>query len=88
MNIKTVFSNITRIIGLSALLASSLTACGGGGSSNPPVQKPPIVVDPIEEVPANTISHGYFRDQDSATGRVSGTITLELNAIEKTQQLL
>jgi len=86
MNIKTVFSNITRIIGLSALLASSLTACGGGGSSNPPVQKPPIVVDPIEEVPANTISHGYFRDQDSATGRVSGTITLELNAIEKTQQ--
>ena len=85
MNIKIAFSNIARIIGLSALLASSLTACGGG-SSNPPVQKPPIVVDPIEEVPANTISHGYFRDQDSATGKVSGTITIELNAIEKTQQ--
>ena len=69
------------------LLSFLLVACGGSkGSDKPPVQEPPIVIEPIEEVPANTISHAYFRDQDSATGKITGTITLAVSAIEQSQQ--
>jgi len=81
MNLKTALNSIV----LSIFLVASLTACNGGGSGKAPIPKPPVP-DPVEGIPTNTISHGYFRDQDSATGKISGTITIEISAVEKTQQ--
>jgi len=71
MNIKTLIINI--------VLATLLVACGGSSSSpKPPTQEPPPVV-PIEGIPTNTISHAYFRDQDGDTGKLAGSITLEVS---------
>jgi vibriolysin len=36
-------------------------------------------------VPTNTISHAYFRDQDSANGKLGGSITIKVKATEATQ---
>jgi len=87
MNLKTALNSTV----LSVFLVASLAACGGSkGNDKPPIQEPPIkeppiVVDPIEEVPTNTISHAYFRDQDSSAGKIAGTISIKLSAIEQTQ---
>lgn len=85
--------NLTLIIRttvLPALFASTLVACGGssGNSSDqePVIKEPPIVINPVEGAPVNTISHAYFRDQDGDTGTISGTITLTISEIEETQQ--
>ncbi len=72
MNVKTFFS--------CTVLAATLVACGGGSSSSkPPPQEPPIKPPPVvpaEGIPTNTISHAYFRDQDSDIGKLAGAVTL------------
>ena len=73
MNFKTSLNSIV----LSALLAAALTACGG--SSKAPIPKPPAPY-PTKGIPTNSISHAYFRDQDSDTGKLSGTIQIQATA--------
>jgi len=56
-----------------------LVACGGGSSDSPPIEEPPIEEPPITvtEAPSNKITSAFFRDQDSAIGKLSGTVTVE-----------
>jgi len=79
MNFKTSLNSIV----LAVCLAASLTACGGSSSSSPtperPILEPPIPV-PAEGIPTNTISHAYFRDQDSDTGKLAGTVHIQASA--------
>ena len=79
MNFKTSLSSIV----LATCLAASLTACGGSSSSSPthvpPTPEPPIPV-PAEGIPTNTISHAYFRDQDSDTDKLAGAVQIQASA--------
>jgi vibriolysin len=52
----------------------SLVACGGGGSDSPTIEDP---LNPVTEAPSNQILSAYFRDQDSAIGKLSGIVTVE-----------
>ncbi len=78
MGFNTFFSSITRFTLLSAFLAASLTACGSGSLSDPAVNEPPII-KPAEGIPTNTITQASFRDQDGDTGKLAGTIILQVS---------
>ncbi len=57
-----------------------LVACGGGGGSDsPPIKEPPFEEpsNSVTDVPTNQISSAFFRDQDSAIGALTGTVTIE-----------
>lgn len=56
-----------------ALMFLLLTSCGGGTAS-PIVDEPN---NPIRNKPINQISHAFFLDQDGATNKISGPITLK-----------
>jgi hypothetical protein len=60
-----------------------LFACGGGGSDSPPIEEPPVEEPPssVTDAPTNQILTAFFRDQDSAIGKLSGTVTIEAAAI-------
>ncbi len=75
MNLKTALNSTV----LSVFLVASLAACNGGGSSKEPIPKPPAPY-PTKGIPTNTISHAYFRDQDSDTGKLAGTIQIQATA--------
>lgn len=83
---KVSLNNIAVVIGLAVLL----TACGGSSSSapapepakpDPSIPEPPAPV-PIGGIPTNSISHAYFRDQDSNTGKLAGAVTLKTMGTE------
>ena len=72
------------------LLALLLSACGGSGSfstdNNPtpppdPVPNPDPAPDPdappVSDLVVNPISNAYFLDEDSAIGKISGSIVVE-----------
>jgi hypothetical protein len=66
-----------RIIVVFATLL--LFACGGGGSDSPPIEEPPFEEPPssVTDAPTNQILSSFFRDQDSAIGKLSGRVTIE-----------
>ena len=64
------------------LLIASLYACGGE-SSTPANNDEPGVNTP-SNIPLNLISHAFFRDQDGASGKLSGTVLLETSDTNST----
>lgn len=61
---------------LFTLLGTNLVACGGSSSGNVAEQEPPVIIEPPESIPSNTISHAYFRDQDGASNMLAGTVKI------------
>ncbi|AAZ23991.1 PKD domain-containing protein [Colwellia psychrerythraea] len=55
-----------------------LVSCGGGSSDSTPIKPPAIEepLNPVTEVPTNQILNAFFRDQDSAIGKLSGIVTI------------
>lgn len=56
-----------------------LVSCGGGSSDSPQIKQPPIEEPPssVTEEATNRIVSAFFRDQDSATDKLSGIVTVE-----------
>lgn len=91
MNLKTSLDSIVLAACLAASLtacggSSSSSPTPVPPTPEPPIPEPPILEPPIleppipvpaEGIPRNTISHAYFRDQDSDTGKLAGTVQIQ-----------
>lgn len=55
------------------VLTGLLVACGGGSASTPPVVVP---ANSVSKAPSNEITYAIFRDQDSAVGKLAGTVVV------------
>lgn len=59
------------------ILITMLLGCSGGSSSKK--SAPPVISEPIEDIPLNIIGYAYFRDQDSSIGEISGPVAIKEN---------
>lgn len=95
MKAKSTFHGKVHTALFSTVLALGLTACGASTSEEPAIKPPPIKQPPAEKppteqpptlAPKNIISHAYFRDQDSKSKTLSGSISLKTVGKEEAKQ--